>query len=147
MAGMNGDIVLAFSGGLDTSFCVPYLQEQGWSVHTVFADTGGVDAAERAAIEQRAAELGVADRVRLDAATPPAVEGQPETPAQITERAQKEAIRRYPALGEKDSPENQLFIETFQELKHTGADDFFADPEWPLQLAELLAKRENWQRQ
>lgn len=79
--------------------------------------------------------------------TPPATEDQPETPAQITERSQKEAIRRYPALGQRDSPENQLFIETFQELKHTGADDFFADPEWPLQLAELLAKRENWQRQ
>ena len=38
------DIVLAFSGGLDTSFCVPYLKERGWNVHTVFADTGGVDA-------------------------------------------------------------------------------------------------------
>ena len=45
------DIVLAFSGGLDTSFCVPYLQERGWNVHTVFADTGGVDAEERAFIE------------------------------------------------------------------------------------------------
>jgi argininosuccinate synthase len=60
------DIVLAFSGGLDTSFCVPYLQEQGWNVHTVFADTGGVDAAERATIEQRAAELGVASHVTVD---------------------------------------------------------------------------------
>jgi argininosuccinate synthase len=60
------DIVLAFSGGLDTSFCVPYLQEQGWNVHTVFADTGGVDAAERGTIEQRAAELGVASHVTVD---------------------------------------------------------------------------------
>ncbi|HVI26918.1 MAG TPA: argininosuccinate synthase [Xanthomonadaceae bacterium] len=60
------DIVLAFSGGLDTSFCVPWLQEQGWRVHTVFADTGGVDAAERAAIEARAAELGVASHVTAD---------------------------------------------------------------------------------
>src|SRR5690606_9280524 len=60
------DIVLAFSGGLDTSFCVPWLQEQGWRVHTVFADTGGVDAAERAAIEARAAELGVASHVTVD---------------------------------------------------------------------------------
>ena len=66
MAGMNGDIVLAFSGGLDTSFCVPYLQEQGWSVHTVFADTGGVDVAERETIERRAAELGVASHVTVD---------------------------------------------------------------------------------
>jgi len=60
------DIVLAFSGGLDTSFCVPYLQELGWEVHSVFADTGGVDADERAFIEQRAAELGVASHVTVD---------------------------------------------------------------------------------
>jgi len=59
-------IVLAFSGGLDTSFCVPYLQERGWAVHTVFADTGGVDAAERAFIEARARELGVASHVTVD---------------------------------------------------------------------------------
>ena len=63
---MSKDIVLAFSGGLDTSFCVPYLQERGWNVHTVFADTGGVDADERAYIEQRAAELGVASHVTVD---------------------------------------------------------------------------------
>ncbi|MEJ1250258.1 argininosuccinate synthase [Denitratimonas tolerans] len=60
------DIVLAFSGGLDTSFCVPWLKERGWRVHTVFADTGGVDAAERAFIEQRAAELGVASHLSVD---------------------------------------------------------------------------------
>jgi argininosuccinate synthase len=60
------DIVLAFSGGLDTSFCVPYLQERGYAVHTVFADTGGVDAEERAFIEGRAAELGVTSHVTVD---------------------------------------------------------------------------------
>ena len=60
------DIVLAFSGGLDTSFCIPWLQERGWAVHTVFADTGGVDAQERAYIEARAAELGAASHVTVD---------------------------------------------------------------------------------
>jgi len=60
------DIVLAFSGGLDTSFCIPYLQAQGYAVHTVFADTGGVDAAEREFIEKRAAELGAASHVTVD---------------------------------------------------------------------------------
>ena len=60
------DIVLAFSGGLDTSFCVPYLKEQGWNVHTVFADTGGVDEEERAFIENRAKELGVASHLTVD---------------------------------------------------------------------------------
>lgn len=65
-AAESRDIVLAFSGGLDTSFCVPYLKERGWNVHTVFADTGGVDAEERAYIEQRAADLGVASHVTVD---------------------------------------------------------------------------------
>jgi argininosuccinate synthase len=64
--GARGAIVLAFSGGLDTSFCVPWLKERGWEVHTVFADTGGVDAAERELIEARAAELGVASHVTID---------------------------------------------------------------------------------
>ncbi|MGA9342192.1 MAG: argininosuccinate synthase [Rhodanobacteraceae bacterium] len=62
------DIVLAFSGGLDTSFCVPYLKERGYAVHTVFADTGGVSDEERAYIEQRAAELGAASHRTVDAA-------------------------------------------------------------------------------
>ena len=59
-------IVLAFSGGLDTSFCVPYLKERGWAVHTVFADTGGVGSEERAYIEARAKELDVASHVTID---------------------------------------------------------------------------------
>jgi len=63
---MTKTIVLAFSGGLDTSFCVPYLQERGWEVHTVFADTGGVDAEEKAWIEARAHELKVASHVTVD---------------------------------------------------------------------------------
>jgi len=63
---MSKDIVLAFSGGLDTSFCVPWLRERGWNVHTIFADTGGVDADERVYIEQRARELGVASHVSVD---------------------------------------------------------------------------------
>lgn len=63
---MSKTIVLAFSGGLDTSFCVPYLQERDWEVHTVFADTGGVDAEEKAWIEARAHELKVVSHVTVD---------------------------------------------------------------------------------
>ena len=63
---MSKDIVLAFSGGLDTSFCVPYLKERDWAVHTVFADTGGVGADERAYIEARAKALGAASHVTID---------------------------------------------------------------------------------
>src|SRR5690606_13359750 len=59
-------IALAFSGGLDPSFCIPWLRERGWEVHTVFADTGGVDAEERAYIERRAVELGAASHRTVD---------------------------------------------------------------------------------
>jgi argininosuccinate synthase len=60
-------IVLAFSGGLDTSFCVPYLSETyDTSVITVTVNTGGIDAADAEAIEARAYELGAAKHVLLD---------------------------------------------------------------------------------
>src|SRR5690606_21852246 len=64
--GARTGLVLACSGGLDTSYCVPYLQERGWTVQAVFADTGGVDADEREFIEKRAAALGVASHVTVD---------------------------------------------------------------------------------
>ena len=51
-------IVLAFSGGLDTSFCVPYLIEQGFEVHTIFVNTGGTSKKEEFKITNRAIELG-----------------------------------------------------------------------------------------
>lgn len=61
------DIVLAFSGGLDTSFCVPLLIERGYRVTTLFVDTGGIDAQERNTIEARALELGAHRHVTQDA--------------------------------------------------------------------------------
>jgi len=66
--------------------------------------------------------------------------------AEITRSAQQEAMRRYPALALKDSLENAVFVSTYKQLKDAGSDDFFGNPEWPLELAELLAKREGWQR-
>ncbi len=63
---MSKTVVLAYSGGLDTSFCVPYLKEAGYEVVTLFVDTGGVSAAERAGIESRARELGAKDHVTAD---------------------------------------------------------------------------------
>ncbi len=62
------EVVLAFSGGLDTSFCVPYLREQGYDVVTLFVDTGGVDDAERAYIAERARELGAKEHITVDGA-------------------------------------------------------------------------------
>ncbi len=58
--------ILAFSGGLDTSFCVPYLREQGYDVVTCFVDTGGVDAEERSYIEERSRSLGAVAHVTAD---------------------------------------------------------------------------------
>lgn len=63
----NKQVVLAFSGGLDTSFCVPWLTEQGYQVTTLFVDTGGVTAEERAYISARANELGASRHEVADA--------------------------------------------------------------------------------
>ena len=60
-------VVLAFSGGLDTSFCVKYLsEEKGYEVHTAIANTGGFSPAELKVIEQKALALGAASHVTLD---------------------------------------------------------------------------------
>ena len=64
---MSKKVVLAFSGGLDTSFCVPYLKEQGYEVHTVMVNTGGFSAEEEAAIEKRALTLGAASHKNVNA--------------------------------------------------------------------------------
>lgn len=55
----KGKIVLAFSGGLDTSFCVVYLKELGFDVVTVTVDTGGFSAADVKKIGDQAKKLGV----------------------------------------------------------------------------------------
>ena len=60
-------IALAFSGGLDTSFCVPRLSEQGWAVHTVHVDTGGVSAGELDAIAGQAKAVGAVQHHAVDA--------------------------------------------------------------------------------
>jgi argininosuccinate synthase len=61
-------ILLAFSGGLDTSFCVPWLKDTyKRPVITVTVDTGGIDARAAAALEQRSAELGAVEHHLVDA--------------------------------------------------------------------------------
>ena len=65
---MSDPIVLAFSGGLDTSFCIPFLSETlGRPVITVTVDTGGLDAAAREALAARARALGAAEHILVDA--------------------------------------------------------------------------------
>jgi argininosuccinate synthase len=64
---MSEPIVLAFSGGLDTSFCVPWLAEvYGRPVVTVTVDTGGLDAAAAAALAERSRQLGAVDHQLVD---------------------------------------------------------------------------------
>ena len=62
-----GPIVLAFSGGLDTSYCVLELKAQGYEVHTVFVDTGGLTLDEVEWIEDRALSLGASKHHLVDA--------------------------------------------------------------------------------
>ncbi len=62
----NKKLVLAFSGGLDTSYCVKYLSEQGYEVHAVLVNTGGFSAEELAETARKAQLLDVAHYEVLD---------------------------------------------------------------------------------
>lgn len=67
-AGAGGKVVLGFSGGLDTSFCVKYLTEdQRYEVHSIIVNTGGFTASELDAIEAHAYKLGVKTHTTIDA--------------------------------------------------------------------------------
>jgi argininosuccinate synthase len=59
-------VALAFSGGLDTSYCLVRLLEEGYDVTTVLVNTGGVSESELEAIRLRAEELGSRDHVVID---------------------------------------------------------------------------------
>lgn len=59
-------VVLAFSGGLDTSFCVAYLKEQGYQVITLTVDTGGFSKKEIAEIALKAKSLGAQKHFFVD---------------------------------------------------------------------------------
>ncbi|WP_417351604.1 argininosuccinate synthase [Flavobacterium alkalisoli] len=60
-------VVLAYSGGLDTSYCLKYLKnELGYEVHTILINTGGFTPEELNGIETRAYELGSANHINLD---------------------------------------------------------------------------------
>lgn len=63
----NNIVVLAYSGGLDTSYCVKYLKhEQGLEVHAVLVNTGGFDDEEIEIIKNKAVELGVSQFKSID---------------------------------------------------------------------------------
>ena len=58
-------VILAYSGGLDTSFCIPWLNERGYDVVTLYVDTGGGEVAE---LGERAKKLGAVEHVVVDGA-------------------------------------------------------------------------------
>lgn len=65
---MAKKVVLGFSGGLDTSYCVKYFTEdKGYEVHSIIVNTGGFDAEELKQIEAHAYSLGVKTHTSIDA--------------------------------------------------------------------------------
>lgn len=65
---MAKKVVLGFSGGLDTSFCVKYLgEDQGYEVHSIIVNTGGFSDEELKQIEQHAYKLGVKTHTTVNA--------------------------------------------------------------------------------
>ena len=65
---MSKKIVLGFSGGLDTTFCVKYLsEEKGYEVHSIIVNTGGFSKDELKKIEAHAYNLGVATHTTVNA--------------------------------------------------------------------------------
>ena len=60
-------VVLAFSGGLDTTYCCIYLKELGYELHTVTVNTGGFDKEELDSLAVRSKELGAVSHQNVDA--------------------------------------------------------------------------------
>ncbi len=62
----NIKVILAFSGGLDTTYCALYLKELGYEVHTVTVNTGGFDSKELDWMIARSKELGAVSHENID---------------------------------------------------------------------------------
>lgn len=66
---MSKKVALAFSGGLDTTYCAFYLKDKGLDVHTVLVNTGGFSSEELAETEKRAFSYGVESHKCLEETT------------------------------------------------------------------------------
>ena len=64
---MSKKVVLGFSGGLDTTFCVKHFEEKDYEVHSIIVNTGGFTEEELAQIEQHAYKLGVKTHTAINA--------------------------------------------------------------------------------
>mgnify|MGYP001305184392 FL=1 len=63
----NKTIVLAYSGGLDTSYCLKKLSTEGFSVHALLINTGGFSKSDLNKIEKQAKKLGASRFISIDA--------------------------------------------------------------------------------
>ena len=63
----NKTIVLAYSGGLDTSYCLKNLSTEGFSVHALLINTGGFSKSDLNKIEKQAKKLGASRFISIDA--------------------------------------------------------------------------------
>lgn len=66
----NKKVILAFSGGLDTTFCAVHLAKQGWEVHALTVNTGGFSETELDKLREHAEKLGVASFTVMDQLLP-----------------------------------------------------------------------------
>ncbi len=65
---MSKKVVLGFSGGLDTTYCVKYLgEDKGYEVHSIIVNTGGFSEEELKQIEAHAYKLGVKSHTTINA--------------------------------------------------------------------------------
>ena len=60
-------LVLAYSGGLDTSYCIKKMSQEGYDVHAIAVNTGGFDAQTQDQIQKKALELGAVHVEVIDA--------------------------------------------------------------------------------
>lgn len=67
MKKQNNTLLLAYSGGLDTSYCIKYLSLEGWEVHAVSINTGGFSTQEIQRMEKQAYQLGAISFQCVDA--------------------------------------------------------------------------------
>ena len=63
----NKTIILAYSGGLDTSYCLKKLSTEGFSVHALLINTGGFSKSDLNKIEKQAKKLGASRFISIDA--------------------------------------------------------------------------------
>jgi argininosuccinate synthase len=64
---MSKKVVLGFSGGLDTTFCVKHFEDKGYEVHSIIVNTGGFSEEEIKQIEAHAYKLGVKTHTSVNA--------------------------------------------------------------------------------